>query len=55
MTKFDVWFDDLYPVDAFGTQPGVMRSVFKEVARKAWDAGYENGYDQAAAESCGQG
>ena len=44
---FDEWFDKEYPEGTLG--PIVIRLSFKEVAKKAWDAAYAEGYDTCMA------
>lgn len=38
---FEQWFDKTYPEGSLG--PVVIRLSFKEVAEKAWNAGYSEG------------
>ena len=37
---FDKWFDETYPEGSLGLP--ILREAFKEVAKKAWIASFEN-------------
>ena len=56
MRTFEEWWDINYVRKGFmGNQPGVLGAAFKEVAQKAWEAGYYEAEVVASSEGYEEG